>query len=155
MIVTRDWYLSINDIPLATPSWEVPNLDEILNDPPTRLGSRILPGATGRRYLSDVLDARTAGPFPLDIFGDIDADASAIADPLEGMERHRQYLKAHLGQGTGLVPIVLHRDDLPDLSTEGVFLGMKGWTTINPDVGLARTTFDLFLPTGDLEESGS
>lgn len=161
MLITRDWYLEVNAVPLACPAFEVPDIDALLSDPALRgLGGLVMPGAEGRRAYAPIIDATTVGPIPLDLDGNKDQDGVPIVDGREGLMEHREFLRNNLGFGKttdrGLVDVVLHRGSMSPLTGLGQFLGLKGWVT--QGIGAARsarTTFDLWLPDGELVETGS
>lgn len=155
MTVTRDWYLEVNGVPLATYAWEIPNLDEIFRQPDLRGTDVIIPGEPG--FISNPTrpTGTVYGPFPLDIFGEFTPDGTPISDPLEGMVEHRDYLADNLGFGGPVVDIIFHRGTLGPRTGEGHFLGLQGWSTDAVRVGYARTTFDLLIPAGELVGTGS
>lgn len=156
MQITRDWYLQINGIPLATPAWEVPDLSPLLDSGALRGGDRRLPGASGVRANRRRRDVWVL-TFPLDVMGDRDSDGSAITDANEGVNLHMAYLNAHLGfaseTGDGTVPAVFVRGDLASWEADVHFLGFKG--SQKQGEFLVRTTFDISVPAGRWEEVGS
>lgn len=156
MLVTRDWYLELNSVPLATPAWEIPDLSALLDSGALRGSDRMLPRASGvrahrRRRNVWVLT------FPLDVIGDTDSDGSNIPDANEGVNLHMEYLNEHLGfaeaSGDGTVPCIFHRGDLPEWHADVHFLGFKG--SQKQGEFLVRTTFDISIPAGRWEEVGS
>lgn len=156
MDITRDWYLEINSIPLATPAWEIPDLSALLDSGALRGSDNIIPGFAGvvpnrRRRTVWVCT------FPLDVMGDIDSDGTPLTDGNEGVNLHMEYLNEHLGfasaTGDGTVPAVFHRGDLPEWTADVHFLGLKGSQKLGQF--LVRTTFDISIPAGRWEEAGS
>lgn len=157
MLITRDWYLEVNSIPLATPAWEIPDLSGLLDSGALRGSDRLLPGATGvrphrRRRTVWVVT------FPLDVVGDVDEDGDPVTDPNEGVNEHMAYLNANLGfadgTGDGTVPCVFHRGgSLTNWAADVHFLGFKGSQKLGEF--LVRTTFDISIPAGAWEEVGS
>lgn len=157
-VITRDYYLEVNGIPLATPGWECPDLSPLLDDPNVRGEDSLLP------YVSGVVPhvrriTGTVYTFLLDIHGDRDHQNNTYSDTLEGILTNLDYLKANLGlassTGDGTVPVVFRRGDLNALVGDAHFLGFKGSKTLGIPPQLIRTTFDLSIPAGRLEETGS
>lgn len=159
--VIRTHYLEVNDVPLATPRVEIPDLDALFNDPPLRgVGGIPMSGAFGRRPFAPIPDAAQWGPIPLNIDCSVDDDGDPVTgDPLEEMETFRESLSVALGYGKqtdlGLVPVTFHRGDLDPKQGDAIFLGLTGWVTLNARLGQAFTTFDLWLPDGELSVVGS
>lgn len=150
LVINNTYYLELNSVPLACPAWEVTNLEVLLADDQAVRGSdRILPGAAGRRALPRVLDA-TVYTLGLEIWGQVDVDGAAIADPGAGLIAHLDYLKANLGlaagSADGTVPAELHRGSASTLIADVHFLGFKG-SALTPPAFL-RTTFDISVPYG-------
>lgn len=156
MLITRDWYLELNSVPLACPAWEVPDLSPLLDSGTLRGADVIIPGVEGvvpnrRRRTVHVVT------LPFDVMGDVDVDGNPTADPLTGTVEHLDYLGGQLGFASGVddgtVPAVFHRGDLTSLTADVHFLGFKG--SQKQGEFLVRTTFDLSIPSGAWVEVGS
>jgi hypothetical protein len=154
-VITRDWYLEINGVPLATPAWEIPDLSILLDSPSLRGSDVLLPLAGFRGYRRR--PSLTVLTFALDVQGDVDEDGAPTADGLTGVVEHMEYLTTALGYaeatGDGTVPAIFHRGSLPALGADVHFLGFKG--SQKQGTFLVRTTFDISIPAGQWEEVGS
>lgn len=151
MEITRTWYLELDGIPLATPAWEIPDLSGFLDSPTLRGRDVLIPGAPGvvplqRRVTSSVIT------FPLDVFGVADEDGVAADDKFEQLNANMEYLRTALPVGE-LITAVFYRGDLDPWEGDVHFLGFRGSRTVG--IELLRTTFDLSVPAGQFEVSGS
>jgi hypothetical protein len=153
--VTRDWYLELDDVPLATLGWEVMDLSPIFDSPALRGADRVIPRVHGVRAYPRWRTARLV-TLAIDVFGEADEDGVAYDDRLVGMITNLDYLKATIGLGAasdGTVSAVVYRGDMPSLTGPVHFLGFKGTAAFGDDS--LRTTFDLSIPAGQFESSGS
>lgn len=157
-VITRTYYLELNGVPLATPAWECPDLSPLLDDPALKGEDSDRPYVSGsvphlRRPTATIYT------LPLNIFGDRDHEGAEHEDVVEGLVTNRFYLRHNLGladpDGDGTVTVTLHLGDVLTLTGPGHFLGFKGSRTEGIPPELIRTTFDLSIPDGLLEETGS
>lgn len=154
MTVTRDWYLEVDGVPLATHGWEVYDLSPLLDDPDLLGSDRVIPGAGVRAYPR--VPTVTVITLALDVFGEVDEDDAPYDDPMTGLVTNFDYLKATIGQGAaadGTVSATFHRGSLDPAIGPVTFLGFKGSSAFG-DANL-RTTFDLSIPAGALVVTGS
>lgn len=104
-------YLEVNNVPLATPAWLFPNVDELQGDPNYRGSDRTVPLLAG-----DIPYPRRAGStsYTLEgwIFGDADWEGTPYGSAREGLEANVEYLRtnvsAAIDTGDGTVPAVLY-----------------------------------------------
>lgn len=158
MTVTRDTWLTINGIDLATYAWEVTDLSELLDTEPNLGENEKMPDAYGRRPFARLPDERQV-TLPMIIYGGSDEDGNPTSDPVLGVIHHRDYLRENLGvfeqSNGGLVPMVWH---LPasggELEVDVQVLGLFGWRDTGAP-GVMRTTLDIVIPAGDFAEVAS
>lgn len=148
MTVTRDHYLEVNGVPLATFAWDAPDLSPMFDTFSLLGGDRLIPGGNAvpkpRRTTVSVYT------LPLYVFGERDEDGTPYADPQVGLATNMQYLVENLGlaksTGDGTVTVTWHRDSLNDYEGDAHFLGFRGSSPLGRHS--IRTTFDLSFPNG-------
>jgi hypothetical protein len=159
--VISDIYLEVNGIPLETYAWRTldTGYDELLNSPAIAGDDLRLPLTRGQRPFPRVVD-RTTVSVPLLIVGSLDEDGVPIADPMDGMFTHRDYLRNGLGiaddgsPSTGTVTATFYRGTvLSPLSGEVTVLGLNGFALLGHGEALVR--LDLSIPDGELADTGS
>lgn len=150
--ITRTWYLEIDSVPLATPAWEIPDVDgswvSLFDSPDLRGQDRVIPFSDGARAYPR-RPTVTVVTLPLNIYGDADQDGVAHPNQFEGMVANFDALKALIGAGAasdGTVTAIVHRGGLDALAASVTFLGFKGSSGFGDDH--IRTTFDLSIPAG-------
>lgn len=77
-------YLSIGDVPLSTPAWEVLNIHVLMSGPATRGENLLIPGAVGVRALRHRPTEKTV-TLEMAIFGNVDPDGEPIDDAEAGV----------------------------------------------------------------------
>ena len=147
-------YLEIDDIPLATPAWEITNLAPLLDGSEVRGSNRLIPGAAGVvAYPRRVTETRVL--LPIEIRGYEDPEGDAYDDPFEGLEANLALLVDSL-----ITPGV-------DATRDAVLYLPSGGTRTGPvqivaPLGLRTAgryvltgVLDLLLPEGQLVLTGS
>lgn len=114
-VITRDSYLVVNSVVLATPAWRILNLDdEMSSDSDVRGQDRLIPGSAGVRAKKR-RRAVTVKQFEMWIGGAYDQTGAAYSDRRMGLITNVEYLKANLGlgyaTGDGTVTATWHRYD--------------------------------------------
>ncbi len=156
-VITRDEWLEIDGIPLATPAWEITDLSELLNGPDVRGSDRVLPGVAGvvalRRRVT--VSVRT---LPMVIYGDRDWNGDSYEDGHDGVETNLAYLVDNLciptDTGDGTLPAVLYLIGGGVRTADVHVLSPIHTATELGPAGL-RATLDLSIPAGYFSESGS
>jgi hypothetical protein len=161
MSLTSDYYLEVNGVPLDTHAWMVleGGYDDLLNSPQLRGADVVMPQARGRRTYPRIVDA-TPVSISMLIIGEVDEDGVPMADPLDGLFIHRDYLRDNLGIAedadptTGTVVATWVRGTtLPALAGEVVVVGLFDFATMAG--GFATVRLDLILAEGGFTEGGS
>lgn len=148
MTVTQDTWVEINGVDLATHAWLITDLSDLLNTPDARGSNEVMPGASGRRFFRRFRDELDV-VFPMSIFGDFDEDGNPIADPVQGVIDHVEYLRNSLGEfEASLVPLVWHLPDGTTQSADVQVLGFARMTDAGP--GHLRCALRVLIPAGVL-----
>lgn len=146
-------YLEVNSVPLDTHAWRCLGYGDLFNGPRVRGTDLTMPGAVGVRPYPRLVDA-TVVSLSLHVFGHLDQDGGSIANPLEGLITHRDYLRTNLGlgltTGDGTVPATFHRGSLDSVVGDVTVLGIEDWR----NRGGIEATFrlDLSIPDGEFAE---
>lgn len=103
-IITRDEYLEISTVPLATPAWRILDLSPLWDGPQVRGDDLLIPGTAG--VLTQPRRATvTRKVLPIAIFGEQDWEGNVYADPFTGVRTNLDYLYtnvfAPVGTGDG------------------------------------------------------
>lgn len=149
-VITRSEYLEIDDIPLATPAWEILDLSELLNGPDLRGSDRRLPGVDGVVALPRRVDV-SVRTLPMIIYGDYDMNGVAYNDPHAGVIANTLWLRDNLllptGEGDGTREATLYlTGDIELYGYVHVLSPLHTASTIGPDGLLA--TLDLSISAG-------
>lgn len=149
-VVTRSTYLEVNSIPLATPAWDVLNVDVLWNAPDVRGTDRLLPGASGVR-------ARKRRPtvtkvtLEMIIKGARNWENTVYASPAVGLETNVLYLRSNvtdvLASSDSTVVATLHN---PSGGTKTGSVHVEGFKVQHISYQVARATLDLSIPGGAL-----
>lgn len=150
--ITRDEYLQVNGVPLATTAWEATDLSD-LRDVAVRGNDRLVPYKDGVQPLSRVRDALHC-LIPIVVVGEKDYDDNDYADPTIGIDTNLDYLRENLFltslTGDGTVPVVWHMRSGAERTTDGMVL-----PPFNPEADDDRTysiIMDLLIPSGTFTE---
>lgn len=149
MTVTRDEYLEINGVPLATFGWEATDISTVYGAPSIRGSDRLIPHKPGEDPLSRVQGV-LRGPIALDVYGESDEDGTPYGDPRMGLIANMDYINANViapnPAGDGTVPVVWH---LPDGSTRTANGIVESPSPPEPlDAYSMQIIFDLVIPSG-------
>lgn len=144
-------HLTIGDIPLSTPAWEVTNLQVLMSGPATRGENRLIPGATGVRAIRHRPTERTV-TLELAVFGDQAPDGTPHTDTEAGIWANWLILRGYfntllMDPGQSTTPLVLHYTG-GTLSGPAQVLGYEIGEALGPSNMLA--TLDVNLLTGML-----
>lgn len=147
-VITADEYVSIGDVPLATPAWVLENLFELWQGPETRGQDRILPGAAGvRPYRRRATVTRRS--LQLSIFGDVDWEGNANADWRVGLQENIDHLRANVTDpivtGDGTRELDLH---MPDGDVRSALVHVEAFTLAPLNWFAVRSTIDVTLLSG-------
>ena len=153
-VITRDEYLEINDVPLATPAWEVLDLSPLWDVAGFRGDDRLIPQRDGEKPLRRRIAAMRV-QVPLIVYGDADQDGMPYSEGRAGLRANLVYLEEafmvpNLSNADGTWPLVLH---LPAGET------LSGDCIVNPPLQLAPKSpttvlcvLDIKIPAGVLTE---
>ena len=145
-VITRDQYLEINSVPLATPAWRILDLSRLYGLD-VRGSDRLLPTAAGVRPLRRRITIRTVG-LPLLVLGATDHEGTPNANLYEGLDDNIDYLMTNVIEPAATVAgtraAVWHRANgnvTADVHVEG----------LQPDTwgrGWVRFVLELSIPAG-------
>jgi hypothetical protein len=150
-------YVEINNVILALPSWEAPNLAPLWARGPLRGGDRLIPDADGQMPLSRRTDEWHVDPMPLYVYGFADQDGNPASDGRAQLRENMDFLLANIwtpNQTTqeGTWPLVLHGPG-GTTYTADCFVNSPQTTAFAPAIALC--VLDLIIPAGSLSPGGS
>lgn len=105
-------HLTIGDVPLSTPAWEVTNIQALMSGPGIRGENRVIPGAAGIRPLRHRPTEKTV-TLELVVFGNRDPAGVDHPDPETGLWANwltlrNQFNDLLLNDGDSTTSAVLH-----------------------------------------------
>lgn len=147
-IVLRE-YVTISEIPLATPAFLIPDVSALYDGPDMRGENKILPHVVGTKALPRRITEmrRTLNIY---IFGEADLDGDPFEDARIGMETNIAYLRENLfmppASPDGTRPAVLHFASGATKSADVQVIGPMHLGAAN--AMQTRGSFDIIVPAG-------
>lgn len=142
-VITRDQYLEVNSVPLATPAWRILDLSKLYGLD-VRGSDRLLPGADGLRATRRRIDQRVIG-LPFIVIGAADHEGTTNADPYEGLDDNIDYLMTNVVAPTTTTrTAVWHRAN----GNVSAAVFVEGLTPDTWGNGWVRFVLELSIPAG-------
>lgn len=141
-------YLTINSVPLATPAWRITDLTPLFDAPKQRGDDLVIPGAAGvlarpRR------NTATRIAFVIEVFGELDSDGVAHANPALGLITNIDYLYTNVVAPPGTATGTRAAEwTLPGGETRNADVHVLGLTFLRRSPTWARGRLDVNVPAG-------
>jgi len=149
--ITRTEYLEVNNVPLATPAWEVLDLSPLWGIGGLRGEDRVIPFADGKSPLRRVRDDWRE-VVPIVIYGDFDQNNVAQSNTRTGLQANIDYLRDNIltpnTTDPGTWTLKLHMPDSTIRTAECFVLPPMQLVPLSPMA--VRGVLDILIPAGKL-----
>lgn len=148
--ITSTEYVVLNGVPMHTPAWEILNLAELWQGPPSRGSDDVIPGAGGVRPNPRRANTRLVS-LEICVTGTRDWEGQPYGDARVGLEENLNYLRAYVTDptnvGTGLITCVLH---MPSGATRQGDVHVETFEFQGDGPTAVQGHIDLSIPAGSL-----